>query len=598
MLVAPLTPLSVTKMEFAQTHVLPEAGLSWTLPNDSETLHLVGGRDALALVAVGQADVQAPVFEAWSNGVRVGTVALNPPSSLPATEANGTLYATDRWSAVVPGAWLTPGASFKVSSSNYATSAEHYPNIGLDADELLHILPFYLFGANDANSIPYATTQAPSAAEQNELFAKWPVAKLHVDTVGRVNWTSLVVRPRNDSNGVAQPAYVMTAWDQQKDSFAGVTAVADVVQAYRNANGEAATNNEYYDLVVPLDSTGKYVLPGGGIGGGGVGTGGSIFMTLMFHELGHGYGLGHSPVGYTDGTFPYPGGSLDGSVWGYDPSHGQFLNVVIPPTASLYSTCASFSQLDPYGRCYKEDPMDPAHNAAGDQAPGYTYSMFSDFHVGKVQRWFEGTTTTDTAGNHIYSGGRILVDSNSPTGYSKWDTILLSRQPVSAISTTNKGLYGQINQGLPIATALPVYSIAITMSLPGTPGATQIFPPLARTGNLVRLIDPTNAQDLAAITPSSGQYSAYCEASGCDYTLRVTFADGSQIYRVLEGGFRGWYQPTAAPPANALDPTNAASYQTWAINVPSAKAISTIELLDTPMVWNGIAANPTVLASR
>lgn len=77
----------------------------------------------------------------------------------------------------------------------------------------------------------------------------------------------------------------------------------------------------------------------------------------------------------------------------------------------------------------------------------------------------------------------------------------------------------------------------------------------------------------------------------------MTYADGSQTYRVLQGGFRAWWTPTVDD-ANATNPLSGSSFRVWAINVPGDKRIGKIELLDTPMVWNGMPANPTVLLSR
>lgn len=599
--VAPVQPaqqLIVNKIEFAQTHVIPSAGLTWTTRNDSQALHLVGGRDALALVVIGQADVQSPVLEAWKGATRLGTLPMTAPSGLPPTESGGTPYASDRWSATVPGAWLTGGVSFKVSAGNYAASADHAPLVGLDADVQLSILPFYLFGANDSNTQPFSVTKAPSVAQQNELFARWPVSKLRVETIGRVDWPSLVIPPRADSGGTAQPAYVITSMDQQKEGYAAMSATLGLLQKFRDANGDGPTNNQYYIPLLAIDTgSGKYHAPGGGLGtvGGGASVADYSFTGATIHEMGHAYGLNHAAGAYDDGAYPYLAGSLKGSVWGYDAFHKQFLNTLIPSDARSYAGCATSRQLDTGGRCYKQDPM---QGGAGDQARSHTYTMFADFYAGKIQRWFEGVTTKDTGGKHVYSGGRIFVDRNSATGYSRWDSIAGARVPVSATTTTNKGLYGAVNQGLPIQTGVPVYAIAVTRSQAGTAGATQIYPPLSRTGNLVRVFDPANAQDLQAITPNTGTYPWYCVASGCDYTVRVTYADNSQILRVLEGGFRPWFQPAGAFPAAVSDAADNASFTAWVINVPAAKVIRKIELLDTPMVWNGMPASPAVLASR
>jgi hypothetical protein len=498
----------------------------------------------------------------------------------------------------VPGAWLTPGVGFRVASGNYASSADRLPSIGLDSEIDLHILPAYLFGATDANTYPLSTTQAPSSARQKELLAKWPVTALRVDTVGRLDWPSLVIAPRADTAGTLQPAYLMTSMDQQKDSYAVMSAVLDILDKYQAANGEAATNNQYYAPLLPIDvGTGKYHGPGGGLAvtGGGAAVGDYSFGGILIHELGHGYGLGHAAEAYSGGTYPYVGGSIKGSVKGYDLARKLFLDVLVPVGASTYASCATSHQVDASGRCYKQDPM---QGGSGDQAAGDAYTMFADFSVGKIQNWFEGSTSTDSAGTHTFSGGRIFVDSKSATGYSRWDSLTKSRVPVSSTSTTNKGLYGVINQGLPIQTGVPVHAIAITYSYTNTAGATQIYPALSRTGNLITTFDPTSATDRQAITANTGTYPWYCHASGCDYTLRVTYADGSIIHRVLSGGFRSWFSPTAAVPAAASDPTDSASFASWVVNVPGAKAISKIELLDTPMVWKGMPTTPTVLATR
>ena len=45
--------ITLSTFDYVQTHVLPGAGLSWTLPHAQTTLTLVGGRDALVLARIG-----------------------------------------------------------------------------------------------------------------------------------------------------------------------------------------------------------------------------------------------------------------------------------------------------------------------------------------------------------------------------------------------------------------------------------------------------------------------------------------------------------------------------------------------------------------
>ncbi|KVZ43654.1 M66 family metalloprotease [Burkholderia ubonensis] len=571
--------LSINKLEFAQTHVVPSGGLSWTLPQASVTLRLISKRGALALVAIDQADVAHPVLDVWQNGARLGSLVLNPPSALPPTESNGRAYASNRWSAVVPAAWMVPGVSFSVSASNYTSSVPQAPQFGSDADIQLTILPLYLFGADDTNAPPLSTTQMPDAATQQEIFAKWPAAHVNIRThpAGPMTLSTVVIGPRTDSSGVAQPAYPVSALDQQKDSFGVMGTMLELVTNMRLANGESAINNQYYAPLLALNADHQLGELVGGVGWSGVSVGDYFYTGVFIHETGHGFGLGHAGDEYASGAYPYPDGSLSGSVWGYDQIRREFLDILIPPTALNYVNCQSERPVDAQNRCYKEDPM--AHGA-GDQSSGYKFATFSDFNTARMQAWIDS---------------RILSDSASPTGYSKWDTTAQARMPYTPVTDDN-GLYN-INQNLPVQTGVPVHTILVSFSKAGSAGASYIYPPLSYTGNLIRTFDPTVAADRQAIAVDTGVYPWYCQGTGCDYTLRVTYVDGSRVYRVLQGGFRTWWTPSVLNP-RATDPLSADSFKVWAINVPGNKGIAKIEVLDTPMVWNGMPANPTVVLSR
>jgi hypothetical protein len=161
---------------------------------------------------------------------------------------------------------------------------------------------------------------------------------------------------------------------------------------------------------------------------------------------------------------------------------------------------------------------------------------------------------------------------------------------------------------------VPVYSIVFTASVAGivelsdptklsyadtvvyTQDLTQIYPVLSGVGHLMRLIDPSKPAELALITPKTGQYYSYCRNSGCDYSLRLTFADASVQMIVVQKGFRGWFND--AIPATINDANSTNGFRTWAVNVSSAKAISKIELLETPEVWKGLPMNPKIIATR
>ncbi|WP_212749164.1 M66 family metalloprotease, partial [Chitinivorax sp. B] len=586
--------LVISKFETAQTHVLPEAGLTWKKSDGSEMgrLHLTGQRDTLVMVDLGAATPTRPVLEAWNNNAKLGQVTLNTPDKLPVTEANGPIYASNRYSAILPAAWIRPGVMLRVSADNYSASDYKKPEVGVDIDFNMWIVPMYLFGANDTNTQPYSVVGNPDKATFDELYAKWPVARLNMKNhpLKRIDWPYIIVGPRNSG-----PAYKVENADQQKDGYDVMSAALGILSAIREANGEAGTNSQHYAPLLMLGADGKYSGPGGGLGGGSRGTGDHRYAGIFIHEQGHAFGMPHAADGYKSGSYPYINGSLLGSGWGYDLGRNTFLSPYLPQDADTFKNCKTDTNRikDKEGRCIKQDPM---QGGSGDQAKGYRYTMFADFNAGVIQRYFEGNTTIDKDGKRKYNGGTIFIDNASSTSYSRWDSIDKRRVEFTP-TTESSGLWG-FDNGLPNQRDVAVHTIIITHSLASTTNMSQIYPVLSYQGNLRRNIDPTVASQLAEIVPNTGKYAWYCHASGCDFTVRVTFKDGSKQHVLLQSGMRSWFSPLGSVPASKLDPNNGDSFQIWGVNVPGNKIISKIELLETPMAWNGIGSNPKVLISK
>jgi hypothetical protein len=601
----PAGALQMASLALAQTHVLPEAGLAWsapTPPNASERLHLVGRRGTLVLVRLSAADAQAPVIEGLRNGNSLGTVPLAAPAQLPATEGGGPAYGSGLHSAMLPEAWVLPGLQLRVRAANYQPGATRSPTIGADMPMTVRVLPFYLFGANDTNSgIPLSQIAAPPAAAAAEMLSKWPVSALDIGNhpAGRVSWASVVIAPRNDSSGTAQPAYVVAAADQQKEGYAVMDSVLNVLMRMRTANGEGPLAVQHYAPLVMLGSNGRYVSPGGGLGNSDSGTGDHTYTGVFIHEQGHAFGMPHQGEAYDAGRYPYSWGSLNGSAWGFDTRTQEFLPPFMAATSERYSGCTTHTfagharTVDASNRCVKQDPM---QSGGGDQALGYRYGTFSDYSTAMMQRHLEGVTTTGTAGAHVYSGGKLVRDAAFPSGYKRWDG--LDATWVNAdIATTEGAIYG-FDRGLPLQRDVKVHAIAVTLSNAGTAGATQIYPPISYTGNLLQGIDPTSPADRALITSDTGTYYFYCRNGGCDYTLRVTYSDGSTRHLLLQGGFRPFNQARGTPAASASNPLSGDSFKTWVVNVPGTLAVQKLELLSTPQVWSGMPATPAVLAER
>jgi hypothetical protein len=586
------------KASVAQSHVIPFEGLTMSAANATETLHLVGDRSALVMMSL-DGSPQNPMLEGMLNGTSLGAVVLKPPIELPKTESIGQKFATDLHSATIPAAWVKPGLQLRAKADNFAPSAPQAVKVGAGSAFTVRTLPFYLFGATEANTFPLSVTANPPADASREMKAKWPVASLNASNhpAGAVYFPSVVVGPRNGSDNIVYPAYVVSNGNEQKDGYAVMSAVLRILNQMMAANGESSTATQYYGPLLMLGSDGKYYGPGGGLGGGNNGVGDYRYEGIYIHEQGHAFGLPHAGEAFGKGLYPYAGGSLSGSAWGFDADNNEFLAPFLPQSSNVFSSCATSTsrQRDAQGRCVKQDPM---QGGSGDQSTEnkYKYTMFADFNTGFMQRYFEGTASNDPkTGARTYSGGKLERDTSFPGGYKRWDSVdrkWVNFTPV----TTNNGQNG-LNAGLPIQYGVPVHAVAISFSNAGTAAANYIYLPISYKGNLLEYVDPTNAAQLGTIGPGK-RNPWFCINSGCDYTVRVTYADGSVNHTLLQSGFRAFNKPTEAVTAKSKDPLSGDSFKTWVINVPGAKAIAKIELLDTPQAWNGVSASPTVLVSR
>lgn len=600
--VAPPPTIAASNWKLAQTHVVPAAGRQWKLTSGGNAeLHMVGGRAALALVDLSPGGLSGLRLEGEAAGTSLGSVTLEGNAALPANEDSSLRWSSTAHVATLPASWLRPGLRLRVTATAANPSAWTDVSVGADPDFTVRILPFYLFGAGESD-LSLAAAGSPSAEAIDDMFAVWPVATLQVGNhpAGKVVWPSLVVPPRDDSGGVRRAAYVATSTDSYKDGFAGLSTLHGIVSGLRAANGEANQAVQYYAPLLARNAAGQFRSAGGGIGGGNVGTGDTAYAGIYIHEQGHAFGLPHAGDSYDSGSYPYEWGSLRGSEWGYDAVRRLFRSILIPASSGNYASCRSHTfgghprAVDAQDRCIKQDPM---QSGAGDQASGQRFTIFSDYSTAVMQRYFEGTTTLDGAA-HRYSGGKWQRDAGFPSGYKRWDGI--DRKWVDApdaVNVASGGIWG-FEDDAPLQANVPVYAIVATMSYAGTAGATQIHPPIRYTGNLIRLIDPTVQAQRDSILPNTGTYYWWCRAYGCDYTLRVRYANGTVRHVALQGGFRPWNGEQQPVVAEASDPLSGSSFRRWTVNVPDDGTIASIELLDTPQVWKGLPALPKVLASR
>ncbi|KAF2073878.1 hypothetical protein CYY_004802 [Polysphondylium violaceum] len=585
--------LVISKFDGGQTHVIPAiTGLEWKIKS-VQTLHLVGKRDTLFVIEFsgGLTDLVSPKIEGLDGSTSLGSLVLNDPSKLPVTESNGTAYSTKAYSVLAPAKWLVPNVKVRVVASNYDASDYVTLNVGADARMIMYNLPFYLFGANDTNTMDFSKISTAPEAVIDELYNKWPVSVLDFvnHPAKRVQWPHIILNP----NGT-HPAIRATNKDFQRDGYEFMGHVLGILSEIRGINGDSGTNNQIYSPILWLNSKGVSSGVGGGLGGGHRGTGDASYSGIFIHEQGHAFGLPHAGEAYranvSESSYPYVNGSLLGSAWGFDKTKNQFLGNFIPTEANSYKNCNKSYVLDGKNVCMKQTVM---QGGSGCQAKGYTFSMFADYEAGVMQRYFEGVTTNGTNGNS-YSGGRIVVTKSFPSGYMRWDS--LDNKWVEFVpKTESSGLYG-VNSSLPIKRDVNVYSMIASVSVARTPGATVLYPPLFYKGNLMPYIDPTDPEQLKTITPNKGPLAWYCHASDCGLTIRAAYPDGTVNHYLLQSGFKGWFSIYSNISADVFDPLKSASQRVVSINLPADKGPpSRYQILFTENGFKGIFPNATIL---
>jgi hypothetical protein len=575
---------SVMNLEFAQTHVIPPAGLSWPKTVGSAPLILSGQRSALVLVQFTQTDIKNPMLEVWNNKNIVSTIRLNAPSNLPKTEGGDISYGSNVWSANIDANAVLPGMEVSFTADNYSRSNPVLVNVGANTDLKLQILPFVLFGATNLNTgldLNFERTMHMTESMKLQLAAGWPASNTTIvnHPIGQFVTPFIVMPPRSGSPGRA--AYIVRS-AHEVDIGTLVSVVNDITYQLHLSSGDSSLNHVTFSSIIAIDtsksSTNKSAWIGNGVSvtGSGESTGGNTFGFLL-HESGHAMGLGHSNPESKDASgarFPYLNGSLSGSAWGYNSATNEFRSTLVPRTASIYTSCTNNTSYpkDKSGRCYRLDPMD---NGDGGSAPNHSFSLFSDFNNARIQRWLQS---------------RAKLDPASSTSFLAWNAASLSWKAYNPTTP----FYGrdEIKNNLPVLRNVPLTRIVLTYSYAGTPNVSRFYPPMTVIDSSMENIDPTDPSQLAKIYPytinrTNPEFMWYCHRSGCDYTVRVTYSDGTQAYRLLKGSFRKESDP-ATYDAGINDATNPKSFRMWSINIPrpANASVTRLELLDTPKVWN------------
>jgi len=593
---------SVIGLAFAQTHVIDSDGCKWEVENNSGNgkqvyeLHLVGYRDALVMVEF-DGSINSPITICYDKEEnKLVELSLESPEKLPASDHGiNDKFNENIWSGTLPKECFIPGSQISFKDGSSETSKLPL-KVGAPTPFKMMMLPFYLFGANEQTldktqsgnpPLSHALTKNMKDTVSCEFREKLPIAEWQSITHPIKKFVSdyIIVGARKD-----QGPYRVTNSDEQVDGFAVMSAVLQTLTAISRASGEQDMSTQFYGPLMMLNGDGEYIHPGGGLGGGHRGTGDYWYKGIFIHEQGHAFGIPH--VGTQGPKYPYPGGSLKGSAWGYDSVKKQFLSPLIPENAAGFANCATKEtpqQLSNEGKCFKDDPM---WGGAGDQNSNDQFTMFSDFVVAKIQTYFEG--------DGVNNNGRIIKDNNSSTGYAKWDDTSLSYKPYGSSEISSNTDYSRIPEIS--ASTVELDTIVLTFNLPEVYESghaddtsfkvepnlgfetTQIYRPYRYLGIPGKTISLDNSQ--AVIDMDLQQNLCYWH--GCDFVIRLTYSDSTTKNILPAGlGFRDYSDGDYLP--RSKDTTDPRSYRIWGVSVPTeGKNLSNIQIVYSPKLWNGL----------
>ncbi|MQR02145.1 M66 family metalloprotease [Glaciimonas soli] len=541
---------SLNSIELAQTHVIPPTGRTMnTADGKSRTLNLLANRAALLMVEPTTAGGNIQVQVANSN---LGSLTLNTPDKLPATDNGMPSYSSSKYSVLLPKEWIQTGTILKITRGGEIATVPLTVTAGVNLK--VRTVPIFFFGATRAMAIAnHQQLEMAGTSMALDYGQQIPAATVDGQNLGDQTFSDFVMPPTGTAPAQAYSSFATLVSASAANGYVLMGQMLGVLPELRSvtANNDGNLNVAYWaPMVLENPLTGKLTGMGGGltsVGAGNADGDSDNYGGIFVHEMGHGYGMSHAGDMYNSGTFPYPGGSLSGSSWGYDAIRNQLLSPVLPALPCKKTG----RQLDPSGRCYRQDPMQGGN---GDQTAGYRWTMFADYSIALMQGWMNG---------------RVVYNPNAINGaprFTKWSA---SQNAYIDVSSTMSQLQQDMQGDQQVVTVLGNIS-----KTDGTMNRLAVS--TAGQGNLPHTFDPTTQSDWDQM---KSKYANYCQSIGCDYTLRATFADGSTQNVLLPKGYHQNNSNTINP--NAVNPLNSASFVRFAVNFSAAKSLTRLDVYVT-----------------
>lgn len=576
-------------------------GLDWS---PDQELHLVGRRAALALVEFGNASIPlAPQLRLTNNETGAASPIVIPLNrSVPHTAGDlddttlndGGPYSATAYSAIIPAQFVTQGLTITIPLADGGSDKAYELPVGCPTPFKMISIPFYFYGASEhtlhldgdehfGEPLTAEFTGTMHQARVDEYFTRLPVANFtfELHTGRKFEHKDVIVKPK----GGRAPAgrFSSKAALDAVEAYDGYTVMGTVLNLLgliARLDGEWDLATQYYAPLIMVSEHGWYEHPWGGLGGGHIGTGPHYDEgggdSIMHHEMGHAFGLPHVGDWYPD-KYPYQSGGLAGSGWGYNEFSNQMIDIFQHGTMDdTDNKCRSYSPIDEHGRCYKGDPMQG--NSGNDNEQHF--GIMSDFNLGFIQRYFEGTTT---------SNGRLFFDEATGV-YSRWDPIerIFVPQPRDDSHLAKR----VASRGVPVVkiiAAVSCFELRCYRNGGEAPGlldnsalsVTTVYQVIEHVGNAVAGIDADDPIALANVSRYAEAPDRKWSSSGADFLFKVTFKDESIKRIVIPSSFRN--DPTGTVKPSSAHAMDTASFQWMSAALESdGKAVAVRRGVKTP----------------
>jgi len=544
----------------AQYHVLE--------PSDPY-FKLVGDLEALIKVQVySYSEELAPhVYATVQLGEKTRDIRLRGPKVLPKPPTGDPVWMThaydDSFTAMIPREWIRPGltVSVELRDYDYVTSKDDKDyvncnprnevtvldsrvlkklNIGAPTNMVMYSFDINYFGLGKAADYPKGW--------EAEMEAKLPVSELDIRRVRNIVFDEIVIPP----GAGLPPARITSAAElaeakathEKKTKWAFSHQLGFLgykwAAALKRAGSGRALFRTYCVNSAGVHSSGR---------GGGYVTGNHLHRRgMIFHELGHAYGLphwmGHKEYPYQRTMYGWNTGQAGmpnaGPKWGFNLNTREFL----PPYAITD------------GKVQRKDGKvvwihDPMHGGGRSRHTNSVYTHYSDYSIHKMQQRIE------TKG---------VVWNDATETYAMWNQETGAYDKVVA----NDGLK------LPLVRDTEVISVMATANAT-VPAANIVYPPIGPyESGLVRLFDANSKADRDAAMKLG--YSA----KTCNVALRITQRGKATAYLLRIA-------------ISAKDKHNA--FNVTAINLPAKDGeVTKAELIHCPDVMaKGVTPDSKVL---